>query len=46
MCELAFNVAKERHGNGMVFVNPPLLCHVLLAVGQFSPGSDTVLTVA
>jgi hypothetical protein len=25
MCELAFNVAGERHGNGMVCVNPPLL---------------------
>jgi hypothetical protein len=24
MCELAFNVAGERHGNGMVCVNPPL----------------------
>jgi hypothetical protein len=23
MCELAFNVAGERHGNGMVCVNPP-----------------------
>jgi hypothetical protein len=23
MCELALNVAGERHGNGMVCVNPP-----------------------
>jgi hypothetical protein len=23
MCELAFNVAEERHGNGIVCVNPP-----------------------
>jgi hypothetical protein len=42
MCELAFNVAGERHGNGMVCVNPPLDDHLFTSVSVVQIGQQAL----